>query len=326
MRIVVALGGNALLRRGEPMTPAAQRRNVRRACEALAPVAREHELVVSHGNGPQVGLLALQVHAYQPETAPPLDVLGAATEGTIGYLIEQELRNALPAGTELATVLTMTEVDPGDPAFDHPTKPVGPIYEPEEAVRLAAMSGFVMRPDGEHFRRVVASPAPKRIVEIRPITWLVERGCVVICAGGGGIPTVPAPDPDGHTRHALAGVEAVVDKDLTGSLLAREVDADLFVMATDVDGVYLDWGTPRQRRLGEVTPAELARHRFPAGTMGPKVDAACRFVEATGRRAVIGALDDLAGILAGTHGTRIRPDAPCVAAVGTGRDVDLSEV
>jgi carbamate kinase len=304
VRIVVALGGNALLRRGEPMTPEAQRTNVRRACEALAPVALENELIISHGNGPQVGLLALQGAAYRSEEASPLDVLGAATEGSIGYLIEQELGNLLPFDVELATILTMTEVDPADPAFSDPTKPIGPVYTEAEAERLAAEKGFVMKPDGEHYRRVVASPEPKRIFELKPIQWLLDKGCIVICAGGGGIPTMYEP---GRERW-LTGVEAVIDKDRASGLLAAELNADLLVLATDVDGVYLDWGKPQQRRLECVTPEDLSRLTFPDGSMGPKVDAAARFVRLTGRQAAIGALDDLAAIIGGTSGTRVCPD------------------
>ena len=303
MRVVVALGGNALLRRGEPLTTEAQRLNVRRACSALAPVALDHELVISHGNGPQVGLLALQGHAYRPDEASPLDVLGAATEGMIGYLIEQELGNLLPFDMPLATILTMTEVDPDDPAFADPTKPIGPVYTREEAARLVAEQGWVMRPDGQHHRRVVASPEPRRIFELRPIKWLVDRGCVVICAGGGGIPTMYAPDPE----HWLVGVEAVIDKDRASALLARELDADILVLATDVDGVYIGWGTPDQRRIDAATPESLAGLDLVAGSMGPKVEAAVDFVEATGCRAVIGALDDLPAILDGRGGTVIGP-------------------
>ena len=304
MRVVVALGGNALLRRGEPMTTEAQRLNVRRACRALAPAALDHELVVSHGNGPQVGLLALQGHAYRPDEASPLDVLGAATEGMIGYLIEQELGNLLPFDTALATILTMTEVDPEDPAFGNPTKPIGPIYTREEADRLAAEQGWVMKLDGPHYRRVVASPEPRRIFELRPIKWLVDRGCVVICAGGGGIPTMYAPDRE----HWLVGVEAVIDKDRATALLARELDADLLVLATDVDGVYVGWGSPDRRRIDSATPRMLADLDLAVGSMGPKVEAAVDFVEATGRRAVIGALDDLPAILESRGGTVIGPD------------------
>lgn len=304
MRIVVALGGNALLRRGEPMTAEVQRENVRVAARALAPVAEGNELVISHGNGPQVGLLALQAASYQGVEPYPLDVLGAQTEGMIGYLIEQELGNLLPPERPFATILTMVEVDPADPAFDDPTKFVGPVYDEAEANRIAAAKGWTFRPDGPAWRRVVASPEPRRIFEIRPIRWLLERGVVVICAGGGGVPTKF--ERIGEDEF-LVGVEAVIDKDLASGLLARELDADLFVMATDVEGVYADWGTPGQRLVERVTPDELRAQDFAAGSMGPKVDAAIRFVEQTGRRAAIGALRDIEGIVAGSAGTNVVP-------------------
>lgn len=303
MRIVVALGGNALLKRGEPMTADVQRRNVRIAAKALAPVAREHQLVLAHGNGPQVGLLALQASAYTEVEAYPLDVLGAQTEGMIGYMIEQELGNLLPFEVPFATILTMVEVDPLDPAFLNPTKFVGPVYNKVEAGRLEDEKGWVFKKDGDKWRRVVASPLPKRIFELRPIKWLLEHQTVVICAGGGGIPTMYLPDGS----RTLVGVEAVIDKDLASELLARELAADLFVIATDVDGVYLDWGKPAQRKLTTVTPAEIADHPFPAGSMGPKVQAAVQFVERTGKRAAIGSLADIEHIVAGTAGTNIVP-------------------
>lgn len=301
MRVLVALGGNALLKRGEPMTAEAQRANVRVAATALAPVAALHELVLSHGNGPQVGLLALQAAAYPDVEAYPLDVLGAETEGMIGYLIEQELGNLLPAEVPFASILTMIEVDADDPAFDDPTKFVGPVYDKATADELAAEKGWVFKADGEYVRRVVPSPAPKRIFEIRPIRWLLERGVVVICAGGGGIPTMWVPGKE----RTLTGVEAVIDKDLASELLARELDVDLFVMATDVDAVYVGWGTPQQRKIDQATPAEMRELDFAAGSMGPKVDAACRFVEATGKRAAIGSLDDIEKIVDGAAGTNV---------------------
>jgi carbamate kinase len=304
VRILVALGGNALLERGEPMTAEAQRGNVRTAAKSLAPVAERHQLVISHGNGPQVGLLALQSAAYKEVEAYPLDVLGAQTEGMIGYLIEQELGNLLPAEVPFATLLTMIEVDGDDPAFGNPTKFVGPIYSDPEAEALAADKGWTFKRDGDHLRRVVPSPEPKRIFEIRPIQWLLERGVLVICAGGGGIPTTWVP---GHER-TLGGVEAVIDKDLASALLARDIDADVFVMATDVDGVYAGWGSPDQHRLERVTPEELRGQPFAAGSMGPKVDAAVRFVEATGKRAAIGALDEIEEIVEGNAGTTVVPE------------------
>ena len=302
--VVVALGGNALLKRTDPMTAEAQRANVKIAARALAPLTEEFNLVLAHGNGPQVGLLALQAAAYTEVEPYPLDVLGAGTQGMIAYMVEQELGNVLPFETPIATVLTMTEVDANDPAFADPTKFVGPCYEKDEADRLAAAKGWVVKPDGEKWRRVVASPEPKRIFEMRPINWLIEHGTVVICAGGGGIPTVYLPD---GTR-TLVGIEAVIDKDLAAELLAREIGADLFVMATDAEGVYADWGTPEQRLLTSVTPSELAAHEFAAGSMGPKVEAATRFVNSTGNRAAIGRLEDIAEIVAGRAGTSVVRD------------------
>src|SRR5690349_13693526 len=226
MRIVVALGGNALLRRGEPMTADNQRANIRTATEQIAKIHPGNELVIAHGNGPQVGLLSLQGLSYKPDEAYPLDVLGAETEGMIGYMIEQELGNLMPFEVPFATLLTMVEVDPDDPGFKNPTKFVGPVYEKAEADRLAGEKGWVVKPDGAKWRRVVPSPEPKRIFELRPIKWLLEKGVIVIAAGGGGIPTMYKPRAD----RELVGVEAVIDKDLCSELLAREVEADLFVM------------------------------------------------------------------------------------------------
>ena len=303
MRIVVALGGNALLKRGEPMTADVQRENVRAAAQALAPLAADHELVLSHGNGPQVGLLALQAACYTAVEPYPLDVLDAQTEGMIGYMIEQELGNLLPFDVPFATILTMIEVYPGDPAFTNPTKFVGPLYAKTDADRIAREKGWTFNQDGDAWRRVVPSPRPKRIFEIRPICWLLEQGTVVICAGGGGIPVMYLPDRD----RTLTGVEAVIDKDFASALLARDIGADLFVMATDVQGVYLNWGTPDARLIRETTPGELKKYPFPAGSMGPKVEAACQFVEETGKRAAIGALADIQAIVSGDAGTQVRP-------------------
>jgi carbamate kinase len=305
MRIVIALGGNALLKRGEPMTAGHQRKNVRVAAGALARVAANHELVISHGNGPQVGLLALQGAAYKDVDAYPLDVLGAETQGMIGYLVEQEVGNLLPFDRPLATLLTMVEVDPDDPAFNDPTKFVGPIYDEATANSLAADKGWVVKPDGPHWRRVVPSPRPKQIFEIRPMRWLLDQGAVVICAGGGGIPTMYARDAD----RQLVGAEAVIDKDLASSMLAGELDADLYVMATDVDGVYRDWGKPTQARIDRVTPAELEAMDLPAGSMGPKVAAAAEFVTATGKRAAIGSLDDIDALVDGSGGTQVMEES-----------------
>ena len=302
MRVVVALGGNALLQRGQPMTADMQRENVRVAAEQLAPVAAEHELVISHGNGPQVGLLALQASAYEAVEAYPLDVLGAETEGMIGYMIEQELGNILPPERPFASILTMVEVDPEDPAFADPTKFIGPVYEKADAERLAAEKGWAIKQDGDKWRRVVASPQPKRIFEIRPIRWLLEHGCVVICTGGGGIPTMYAPG----TRR-LIGAEVVIDKDRASALLAEELEADVFVMATDVDAVYRDFGTPSQAAVRRATPTEIRDLDLPAGSMGPKVEAATAFAEHTGKPAAIGRLAEIGQVLAGVRGTRIEP-------------------
>jgi carbamate kinase len=305
MLVVVALGGNALLRRGQPMTAQNQRENVRVAARALAPVAAEHDRVVGHGNGPQVGLLALQGAAYSAVETYPLDVLDAETEGAIGYMIEQELGNLLPFERPFATLLTMIEVDTQDPAFANPSKFIGPVYDKADAERLAAEKGWAIKPDGDKWRRVVASPEPKRIFELRPMKWLLEKHTIVIAAGGGGIPT--AYDPTAERK--LVGVECVIDKDLATELLARELGADLYVMLTDADAVYEGWGTPAQRAIRRASPDALAAMPFAAGSMGPKVEAAFRFVRATGKRAAIGDLADLGRILAGEAGTTIAADA-----------------
>ena len=312
MRVVVALGGNALLRRGQPLSAENQRTNARAACRALAPVALEHELVVSHGNGPQVGLLALQGSAYTAVDTYPLDVLGAQTEGMIGYMLEQELGNALPFERHLATLLTMIEVDPSDPAFGQPTKPIGPIYDAAEAARLEREKGWTFMADGDSMRRAVPSPAPKRIFGIQVIQTLLEQGVVVVCAGGGGIPTAYDDQPAPAGRH-LHGVEAVIDKDLASALLAIDIGADALVIVTDVDAVYADWGTPQQRAIRIATPAELGAGTFAAGSMGPKVRAACWFVEQTGGIAAIGAIDDTEALLRGDAGTRVALDAVATA-------------
>jgi len=305
MRVVVALGGNALQRRGEVMTAENQRNNVKIAAKQLAAVARIHQLVVAHGNGPQVGLLGLQNEAYsrhvdEKVTPYPLDVLGAQTEGMIGYMIEQELGNELPFEVPLATILTQTEVDANDPAFKNPTKFVGPVYNKEDADKLAKQNGWIVKADGEYYRRVVPSPKPKRIFEMRPIKWMMEKGTVVIAAGGGGIPTMYD-----ATGKRLGGVEAVIDKDLSSSLLAREVDADYFVIATDVKTVFVGWGTPDAKAIKMAHPDEMDKLGFAAGSMGPKVEAACEFARLTGKRAVIGALEDIELIVEGKAGTII---------------------
>lgn len=307
MRIVVALGGNALLRRGEPMTADNQRANIRIATEQIAKIAPGNELVVAHGNGPQVGLLSLQAAAYTSVTPYPLDVLGAETEGMIGYMIEQELGNLLDFEVPFATLLTQVEVDRDDPAFQNPTKPIGPVYSREEAERLAAEKGWSIAADGDKFRRVVASPKPKRIFEIRPIKWLLEKGSIVICAGGGGIPTLY-----GEGRK-LQGVEAVIDKDLCSALLAEQLDADLLVIATDVQAAFIDWGKPTQKGIAQAHPDAIEQLGFAAGSMGPKVQAACEFARNTGKVAVIGSLADIDAIVQGSAGTRISTATPGIS-------------
>ena len=308
MRVVAALGGNALLRRGEPLTAENQRANARVACKALAPVALEHELVISHGNGPQVGLLALQASAYTEVEPYPLDLLGAQTEGMIGYLIQQELGNELPFEKRLASLLTLIEVDRDDPAFGNPTKPIGPIYTQDESARLADEKGWDFKPDGDSFRRVVPSPLPQRIFGLEPVAWLLEHGCVVICAGGGGIPVMYTDTPATAGRQ-LVGVEAVIDKDLASALLARDLRADALAIVTDVDAVYAGWGTPQQRAIRRATPEALADTEFAAGSMGPKVRAACSFVEETGGLAAIGSISETQALLRGEAGTIVTREA-----------------
>jgi carbamate kinase len=307
MRIVVALGGNALLRRDEALTAENQRKNISIAAKALAPIAREHDLIISHGNGPQVGLLALQGMAYKASEAYPLDILDAETEGMIGYLIEQELANLLPAERPCATLLTQIEVDPKDPAFVQPTKPIGPFYSETEANQLARERGWSIARDGEHYRRIVASPRPKRIFELGVIELLVNQNVIVVCAGGGGIPTVQLEDG------RLIGVEAVIDKDLASSLLARQLKADMFLMLTDVDAVYDAWLEPAARAFRRVSPQAISEYAFATGSMAPKVEAACEFVEQSGGIAGIGQLKDTSRIMTGEAGTVIAPDMDAIS-------------
>ncbi|UYQ73432.1 carbamate kinase [Pelagibacterium flavum] len=300
MRVVVALGGNALLKRGEPMTADVQRANARTAARALADLARDHEIVVAHGSGPQVGLLALQAAAYKEVPAFPLDIISAESIGMIGYLVEQELANALPEGTRIATLLTQIEVDRNDPAFQRPEKPIGPIYGAAEAKRIAKRDGWPLVEESPgKWRRVVASPLPGRIIQIETIRLLVDNGVTAICAGGGGIPVIREDDGD------LVGVEAVIDKDRAAGLLAEELSADAFLMLTDVDGVYEGWGTDSQRRIERVRPEAIDARDFPPGSMGPKVEAAVTFASANGRIAGIGRLEDARAILQRRSGTTI---------------------
>jgi len=301
LKIVIALGGNALLRRGEPLTDANQLANIRRAAAQIARIAPGNELVLTHGNGPQIGLLALQAAAWAGHEPHPLDLLGAQTDGMIGYLLEQELANLLPSRV-VATLLTRIQVSLDDPAFAQPTKPIGPVYGSDEAQRVGREKGWTMAADGPGFRRVVASPAPMRVLGLKPIEWLLAQGALVIAAGGGGIPVGAGPD-----CFRLQGIDAVIDKDACSSLLARELGADLLVIATDVAAVYLDFGLPTQRALGRVSPSQLQASGFAAGSMGPKVAAACAFATATGHRAVIGSLDHIEAMVHGTAGTQVMP-------------------
>jgi carbamate kinase len=301
VRVVAALGGNALLERGEKPDAVIQESHIQQAVAALAPLARAHDLVLTHGNGPQVGMLALESERDPALSRPySLDALGAQTQGMIGYWLARVLRGAVP-GRSAGALICQTVVDPGDPAFASPAKFVGPVYKEEQARELAAEHGWAVRRDGDAWRRVVPSPEPLELVELPLIRALIGSGALVVCAGGGGIPVVA--DASGTLR----GVEAVVDKDLTATLLARDVDADALLLLTDVDAVIDGFGTPHARPVRHATPAELRARSFPAGSMGPKVDAACRFVEATGRLAAIGRLGAAGALLARETGTIITP-------------------
>lgn len=302
MRIVVALGGNALLKRGEPMTAETQRKNVRIAARALADLARDNTIIIAHGNGPQVGLLALQASAYQDVPAYPLDILGAESVGMIGYLVEQELANAMPAGSRLATLLTEVEVDGNDPAFRKPEKPIGPIYTEMDAerLRLSHQDWVLTEESAGKWRRVVPSPRPKRITQIAAVRILVDAGVIVICAGGGGIPVLR------DENDKLSGIEAVIDKDRAAGLLAELLQADAILMLTDVDAVYENWGTSEQRAVRSATPDQLDAGGFAAGSMGPKVEVACKFAAQPGRIAGIGRMEDARKMLTGEAGTIVR--------------------
>jgi carbamate kinase len=300
MRIVAALGGNALLERGEAPDSAIQEAHVVKAAEALAPLAQAHDLVITHGNGPQVGLLALESAGDPALSRPyPFDVLGAQTQGMIGYWLMQALQNALP-GCRVACLVSRTLVGTDDPAFACPTKFVGPVYDETQARTLAEANGWEVRRDGTRWRRVVPSPEPAELLDLPSIRLLVASGAVVICVGGGGVPVAR-----GDTG-ALHGVEAVVDKDLTASLLAQALDADALLLLTDIEALQDGFGTADARPIHQATPAQLRARSFPAGSMGPKVEAVCRFVEATGKMAAIGRLADAQALLDGTAGTIVQ--------------------
>ncbi|ROR21850.1 carbamate kinase [Vibrio crassostreae] len=295
--VVVALGGNALLRRGEPLEADVQRRNIETAVKTISEIAKVYNVVLVHGNGPQVGLLALQGLEYKKVNPYPLDVLGSETQGMIGYMLMQEFKNYLP-NRNISCMLTQMTVDPNDPAFADPTKPIGPIYEEAEARELAEKFHWIVKPDGQHFRRVVPSPRPTGIVEHEAITQLIDAGHLVICTGGGGIPVK-------KENGKLVGVEAVIDKDMSAAFLAKQLDADALLILTDADAVYLDWGKPTQHALRSTTPSELAKFTFDAGSMGPKIEASCEFIEQGGKVVGIGALEDGLQILQGQAGTNI---------------------
>jgi len=300
LRIVLALGGNALLHRGEPLTSDNQLMNIKRAALQIKCIVPNNQLIITHGNGPQVGLLALQADAYPAVKSYPLDVLSAETEGMIGYLLEQELANLLPARS-IVTLLTRVIVDKNDPAFSHPTKPIGPMYSKAEALQLAKERGWSVAPDNSGYRRVVASPLPQKILNIEPILWLLNHEAIVIAGGGGGIPV--SSSSEGYSSH---GIEAVIDKDLCSAMLAKEVSADCFLIGTDVDAVYLDWGKSTQQPIREISLSEINSLSFAEGSMGPKVKAACQFVAQTGKKAIIGALDQIEDMLQGHAGTCIK--------------------
>jgi carbamate kinase len=300
MLIVIALGGNALLQRGQPMTAENQRQSARTAAEALAPLAREHQLVITHGNGPQVGLLALQSDAYEGVPSYPLDVLGAESQGMIGYMIEQEFDRILHSNPPVVSLLTQVEVDPKDPAFKEPTKFIGPVYDQEAAERLAQQREWAFKQDGKWWRRVVPSPLPTRILDIKVIDLLLRNNIAVICSGGGGIPVMAR-------NGELVGVEAVIDKDRAGALLALSLKADRYIMLTDVHAVFQHYGTPNEEAIRRASPDALQGLSFAAGSMGPKIEAACMFARTTGNEAVIGSLQESRAVIAGEAGTVISP-------------------
>ncbi|MDE1233659.1 MULTISPECIES: carbamate kinase [Vibrio] len=295
--VVVALGGNALLRRGEPLEADVQRRNIEVAVKTISEIAKEYNVVLVHGNGPQVGLLALQGLEYKKVAPYPLDVLGSETQGMIGYMLMQEFKNMLPE-RNISCMLTQMTVDPKDPAFADPTKPIGPVYQEAEARELAEKYHWTVKPDGQYFRRVVPSPQPTGIVEHEAITQLIDAGHLVICTGGGGIPVK-------RENGKLVGVEAVIDKDMSAAFLAKQLNADALLILTDADAVYLDWGKPTQHALRSTTPSELANYQFDAGSMGPKIEASCEFIKQGGKVVGIGALQDGLRILEGQAGTNI---------------------
>jgi carbamate kinase len=306
--IVIALGGNALLQRGQALTAEHQLDNIKRATAQIAQLVPDYQLVITHGNGPQIGLLALQNEADLSFKPYPFDLLGAETDGMIGYLLEQELANQLSPERVIATLLTRVEVNANDPAFLFPTKPIGAVYSQEEAEKLAQEKGWSIKADGNGFRRVVASPKPIKILGIDSIVWLLQHHVIVIAAGGGGIPVVLSAD-----GHSYQGISAIIDKDLCSAFLAEKIAAQMLLIVTDVKAVSVDWGKPSQRAIRRISPEDLSQLVFPDGSMGPKVEAACRFATATGKTAVIGSLEEILELIAGKAGTWVSAD--CVTPV-----------
>lgn len=297
MKLVIGLGGNAILKRGQPLSADNQIANIKKASKLIAQIASEHQIVLTHGNGPQVGLLALQAAAYSAESPYPFDILSAESEGMIGYLLEQQLTNLLPQ-RKIATLLTQVEVDSQDPAFQKPSKFIGPIYTEEEAKKLATQRGWKVAADGPHFRRVIASPMPQAILELATIRLLIEQEVMVICCGGGGIPII-------RTERGYHGVEAVIDKDWATALLAEKIGADRFILLTDVEAVFKDWGTPKAEAISQINTRDLEQYTFEAGSIGPKVAAVCEFVKKTGKKAHIGSLENALAVIEGNSGTLV---------------------
>ena len=300
MRIMLSIGGNALLKRGEAMSEATQQKNIAEAVRSMGSILNEHEVLITHGNGPQVGLLALQAENYKDVSAYSLDILGAESQAMVGYMLLEALQQAHP-NKRFVNIVTRSLVSCDDPAFDNPTKFIGAVYSKERALEMAKWHHWSVKPDGQYWRRVVPSPEPIEVLEAGAIESLMQAGFTVIAAGGGGVPMVR--DEAG----TLYGVEAVIDKDLAASLLAQALGADLFLIVTDVDAVYTHFGETDARAIYQTTPDELSECFFPAGSMGPKVKAASRFVKRTGHRAAIGSLSEIEGLLLGTKGTQISP-------------------
>jgi carbamate kinase len=297
MVIVIALGGNALLSRGEPLEADIQRKNVQLFSTSIAELAKEHQIIICHGNGPQVGLLALSMEAYGKVSPYPLDVLDAESQGMIGYLIQQGVGNLV--SKPVVTILSQVAVDIGDAAFNDPSKPIGPVYLKEQAKAISAELGWTIKPDGKYFRRVVPSPKPVEIVELDTIKLLMHAGTIVICGGGGGIPVVRG------EGGKLKGIEAVIDKDNTASLIAEKLNADMLLTLTAVDAIYTDFNTPKQRAIKVANPEDLLQMQFPKGSMGPKVQSSCRFAKNTNKTAIIGNLTEIKAIIKEESGSRI---------------------